>query len=250
MVTKVYSRTKSINDKPFIYCPGCSHGIIHRLLAEVIDEMDLSSQVVGICSIGCSVRIWNFLDFDWVQGAHGRAMAVGTGIKRANPEKIVFTYQGDGDLAAIGMLESFHAALRGENITVIFVNNGFFGATGGQLAPTTLAGQKTSTTLEGRDIKTQGTPVRMAELFASLDSTSYIARVAVNKPANVIKAKKALSHAFQAQKDEEGFSMVEIMAACPSNLKLSPVKSLKWVEENSLKYYQLGEFKKKEKNNG
>jgi 2-oxoglutarate ferredoxin oxidoreductase subunit beta len=238
-----YGRSKSILSEPFIYCPGCSHGIIHRLVAESIDELDIQGDVIGISSIGCSVRIWKFLDYDWVQGAHGRGMAVATGIKRAKPSKVIFTYQGDGDLAAIGMAETIHAAARGEKITVIFVNNGVFGATGGQLAPTTLVNQITSTTPEGRNPDLTGKPIRMAEQLSTIESASYIARVSVHDPGNILKAKKAVKKAFENQLNGGGFSMVEILATCPSNLKLSPVDSLKWLEENMLPYYPIGEFK-------
>jgi 2-oxoglutarate ferredoxin oxidoreductase subunit beta len=216
-MTEILKRTAGVLDEPFIYCPGCSHGIIHRLTAEVIDEMGLAEKTIGVSSIGCSVRIWKFLNYDFVQGAHGRGMAVATGIKRSNPEKIVFTYQGDGDLTAIGMAETVHAIARGEKVTVIFVNNSVFGATGGQLAPTTLMGQKTS--------------------------NGYLARTAVNNPANIKKTKEAIRKAFEAQVSGEGYGVVEILAACPSNLKVSPVKALEWIGTDMIPYYPLGEFK-------
>ena len=239
----VFGRTKSIDNEPFIYCPGCSHGIAHRLTAEALDEMGLRDNCIGVSSIGCSVRIWRFLDYDFVQGAHGRGLAVATGIKRAQPDKIVFTYQGDGDLAAIGMAETIHAASRGENITVIFINNCVFGATGGQLAPTTLLGQKTVTSPDGRDEKVTGKPIKVSELLASLDSTAYIVRESLDSAANIRKAKSAIKKAFQMQIDGKGFSCVELLAACPSNLKLSPVKSLQWIRDNMIPVFPLGVFK-------
>lgn len=240
---QVYSKTASLTAEPFIYCPGCSHGIVHRLVAEAVDELGIREKTIGVSSIGCSVRCWKFLDFDFVQGAHGRGLAVATGVKRSQPDKIVFTYQGDGDMAAIGMAETIHAAARGENVTVIFVNNSVFGATGGQLAPTTLLGQKTSTYPEGRDEKVIGKPIRMAEMLATLESTTYIARVALNNPANIMKAKKAVKKAFEIQVQGKGFACVELLAACPSNLKMAPVNALKWIETNMIPYYPLGEFK-------
>jgi 2-oxoglutarate ferredoxin oxidoreductase subunit beta len=240
---KIQGRTESITAEPFTYCPGCSHGIVHRLIAESIDELGIKEKTIGVSSIGCSVRCWKFLDYDFVQGAHGRGMAVATGIKRSHPDKIVFTYQGDGDLMAIGMAETIHAAARGENISVIFVNNTVFGATGGQMAPTTLVGQRTITSPEGRDPSLAGKPIRMSELLSTIESTVYIERVALNTPANVIKAKKAVKKAFEMQVEGKGFAMVELLAACPSNLKLSPVESLKWVEQNMIPYYPLGVFK-------
>jgi len=239
----ICGRTKSINDEPFIYCAGCSHGIAHRLTAEALDEMGLRDISIGISSIGCSVRIWRFLDCDFVQGAHGRGLAVATGVKRSQPDKIVFTYQGDGDLAAIGMGETIHAASRGENITVIFINNSVFGATGGQLAPTTLLGQKTVTSPEGRDEKITGKPIKVSELLASLDSTAYIVRESLDSAANISKAKAAIKKAFQMQIEGKGFSCVELLSACPSNLKLSPVKSLQWIRDNMIPVFPLGVFK-------
>lgn len=239
----VSGKTKSILAEPFTYCPGCSHGVAHRLTAEVLDEMGLHDKSIGVSSIGCSVRIWKFLDFDFVQGGHGRGLAVATGIKRAQPEKIVFSYQGDGDLASIGTAETIHAAARGENITVIFINNSVFGATGGQMAPTTLLGQKTTTYPEGRDENITGRPIKVSELLASLESTAYIARCSLDSPANIRKAKAAIKKAFQIQFENKGFSCVELLAACPSNLKLPPVDSLKWVRDNMIPVYPLGEFK-------
>ena len=241
-----FTRSNTINSEPYIYCPGCSHGIVHRLLAETIDELQIKEISIGVSSIGCSVRCWRFLDVDFVQGAHGRGLAVATGIKRTQPDKIVFTYQGDGDLMAIGMGESVHAAARGENVTVVFVNNTVFGATGGQLAPTTLLGQKTITYPKGRDEKVIGKPIRMSELLATLDTTSYVARVALDSPANIRQAKVALKKAFKVQIAGKGFSFVEFLAACPSNFRLPPVEAMKWITDNMIPYYPLGEFKKVE----
>lgn len=242
-MTEIYRRPDGILDEPFTYCPGCSHGIIHRLLAEVIDELNISETTIGVSSIGCSVRIWKFLKYDFVQGPHGRGLAVATGIKRSNPDKTVFTYQGDGDLSAIGMAETVHAIARGEKITTIFVNNTVFGATGGQLAPTTLLNQKTTTYPHGRNESVIGRPIRMSELLASLDSKGFIARVAVNNPINIRKAKEALKYAFEVQISGKGFGLVEFLAACPSNLKRSPVDAMKFIETDMIPYYPLGVFK-------
>ena len=236
-------RNKFILDEPFIYCPGCTHGIIHRILTEVIDELQIGERSIGVSSIGCSVRIWKFLNLDFVQGAHGRGLAVATGIKRASPDKVVFTYQGDGDLAAIGMAETVHAIARGEKITTIFINNSVFGATGGQMAPTTLLGQRTVTYPEGRDAEITGKPIRFAELLSSLDSKGYLARVAADSPANIKKTKEAVFKAFEAQISGKGYGLVEILGCCPSNLKKSPVDSMKWITSEMIPYYPLGEFK-------
>ena len=240
---EVFANPKCLTDKPFLYCPGCSHGIAHRLVAEAIDELGIRGRIVGVSTIGCSVRCWLNFDIDIVQGAHGRGMAVATGLKRALPDKVVFTYQGDGDLAAIGMGETLHAAARGEAITVIFINNGVFGATGGQLAPTTLVGQKTSTYPQGRDATWTGAPIRVAELLAQLPATTYVARDALTSPQRVLSAKQKVLKAFDAQITHGGFGLVELLAACPVNLKLKPVDALRWVEENMIPYYPLGEFK-------
>lgn len=249
-MTLIYKRPEIITDEPFTYCPGCSHGIIHRLVAESIEELGIQEKTIGVSSIGCSVRCWKFLNIDFIQGAHGRGLAVATGIKRAHPDNIVFTYQGDGDLLAIGMGETIHAAARGENITVIFANNAFFGATGGQLAPTTLIGQKTSTYPLGREASIIGKPIKISEMLTLLETTTYIARAALNNPSNIKKAKKYIKNAFQMQVEgKKGFFMVELLCACPSNLKKSPVDSLKWVEENMIPYYPLGEFKRINKGN-
>jgi 2-oxoglutarate/2-oxoacid ferredoxin oxidoreductase subunit beta len=242
-VKTVYERPASLTEFPFTYCPGCSHGLIHKLLAEVIDELKIREKSVGVTSIGCSVRAWKFIDTDMVQGAHGRGMAVATGLKRALPEQVIFTYQGDGDLISIGMAETMHAAARGENITVIFVNNAVFGATGGQMAPTTLLGQVTSSSPGGRDVKTTGHPIKMAEQLALLESTAYITRVAINNPSNIRKTKKAIKKAFENQIAHKGFSLVEILGICPTNLRKSPVDSLKWLNDQMIPVYPLGDLK-------
>ena len=244
-MTELFKRPDFILDEPFTYCPGCSHGIVHRLLSEVIDELGIRENAIGISSIGCAVRIWNFIDVDFIQATHGRAMAFATGAKRANPDKCVYTYQGDGDAMSIGTAETIHAIARGEKVTTIFVNNTFYGATGGQLAPTTLPGQKTSTYPEGRTPERIGNPIRTCELLATLDSEGYIARVALDTPAHIREAKKALKTAFEVQLRGEGFGFVEFLGCCPSNLKLaSPVEAWKWIGENSEKYFPLGVFKR------
>jgi len=245
MLQAVSARPKSLTANRFHYCPGCNHGIVHRLVAEVIDELGIREKTVGIASVGCSVLAYDYFNMDFQQAAHGRAPAVATGIKRALPDRVVFTYQGDGDLASIGTAEIVHAAARGENITVIFINNANYGMTGGQMAPTTLLGQKTTTSPAGRDAKVQGYPIRVCELLATLDGPAYLARVAVSKPARVVKAKKAIKRAFHAQLDMEGFSMVEVLSACPTNWGLSPVEALQWLEENMIPYYPLGVFRDK-----
>lgn len=238
-----FDRPACLTENPFTYCPGCSHGIAHRLVGEVVDELSLQNKIVGVSTIGCSVRCWRNFDFDFVQGAHGRGMAVATGLKRALPDNVVFTYQGDGDLAAIGMGETMHAAARGEAITVVFINNAVFGATGGQLAPTTLPGQKTSTYPKGRDVSWTGHPMGMAEILAGLPATTYIAREALTSPRNIFRAKRYLIKAFQAQIIHGGFGLVEMLGACPINLKLKPVDALKWVEDNLVSFFPLGELK-------
>lgn len=240
---KVYSRPKSLKTTPFHYCPGCGHSIVHRLIAEVIDEMDLQDKAIGIPPPGCSVIAYNYLDVDMAESAHGRGAAVATGIKRAFPGAIVFTYQGDGDLAGIGTAETIHAANRGENITTIFVNNAVYGMTGGQMAPTTLSGQKTTTTPYGRDGALEGYPIRMSEILALLKGVTYIERVAVNSPANIRKTKKAIHKAFQMQIDNVGFSMVEILSPCPTNWKMSPLESWRWIDEEMTKEFPLGVIK-------
>ena len=240
---KVFTRPKSLKNNPFHYCPGCGHSIIHRVIAELIDEMNLQDKVIGIPPPGCSVFAYHYFDIDMAESAHGRGAAVATGIKRTFPEAIVFTYQGDGDLAAIGTAETLHAANRGENITAIFVNNAVYGMTGGQMAPTTLLNQKTTTTPYGRDKKTEGYPIRMSEMMALTEGVVYIERTAVNSPANIRKTKKAIKKAFQAQIDNLGFSLVEILSPCPVNWKMSPLESWHWIDKEMTKVFPLGVIK-------
>jgi 2-oxoglutarate ferredoxin oxidoreductase subunit beta len=243
-VSKVIaSRTAALTETPFHYCPGCAHGIIHRLTAEVIDELGLQEKTVGVASVGCSVFAYDYFNVDMLQAAHGRAPAVATGVKRVLPEATVFTYQGDGDLAAIGTAEIVHAAGRGEKITVIFVNNANYGMTGGQQAPTTLLGQVTKTTPNGRTSEANGYPIRVCELLSSLTGAAYVARTAVFDPAHVTQTKKAIRKAFEVQEKGLGFSLVEVLGNCPTNWHLSPGDSVKWLKENMLPYYPLGEFK-------
>lgn len=239
----VYEKCKLITDNVMHYCPGCSHGTIHKLLAEVIEEMGLEDKCIGVSPVGCSVLAYNYIDIDWAESAHGRACAVATGIKRVSPDKMVFTYQGDGDLAAIGTGETIHACNRGENITVIYVNNAIYGMTGGQMSPTTLPGMVTTTTPQGRDVKLHGYPYKVADMVAMLDGTCYVTRQAVNTPANVRKAKKAIRKAFENSMDGKGLSMVEFVSTCSSGWKLTPVQSNKWMEENIFPAYPLGDIK-------
>ncbi|MCL2637468.1 MAG: thiamine pyrophosphate-dependent enzyme [Oscillospiraceae bacterium] len=237
-----FKRPNALIDTPTHYCPGCTHGIIHRLVAEVIDEMGIEGDTVGICPVGCSVLEYNYFNCDMMQASHGRAPAVATGVKRANPDKFVFTYQGDGDLAAIGTAETVHAAARGENITVIFVNNAIYGMTGGQMAPTTLPGQFTQTTPYGRETSREGFPVRVSEMLATLDGATYIERTMTVDPKSIATTKKAIRKAFEVQKAKKGFSMVEVLSTCPTNWGLTPLKALDWLKENMLPYYPLGVY--------
>ncbi|MPM50633.1 2-oxoglutarate oxidoreductase subunit KorB [bioreactor metagenome] len=239
----VFERPKSLTNVTTHYCPGCTHGIIHRLIAEVMDELDIAGKTIGIAPVGCSVFAYNYFNCDMVQAAHGRAPAVATGLKRALPDQIIFSYQGDGDLASIGTAEIVHAAHRGENITVIFVNNAIYGMTGGQMAPTSLLEQKTTTSPYGRQEAQTGKPIRMSEMLATLDSTALISRVSVHNAANVLKAKKMIKQAFIAQQKGLGFSMVEVLSTCPTNWGLSPIEALKWLEGNMIPYYPLKDFK-------
>ncbi len=239
----VFQKPKALTDAPLHYCPGCTHGIIHRLVAEAIDELGIEGKTVGVAPVGCAVMAYDYFACDMVEAAHGRAPAVATGLKRALPENIVFTYQGDGDLASIGMAETVHAATRGENITIIFVNNAIYGMTGGQMAPTSLPGQVTQTSPYGRDTKTAGFPIRVSEMLATLDGPEYITRVAVNNVKNVNAAKKAIKKAFQNQVEGKGFSLVEVVSACPTNWGMTPSKALQWVEEKMIPYYPLGVYK-------
>lgn len=239
----VFEKPKSLTDVPFHYCPGCTHGIIHRLVAESIDELGIEGKTIGIAPVGCAVLAYNYFACDMVEAAHGRAPAVATGVKRANPDNIVFTYQGDGDLASIGMAETVHAATRNENITVIFVNNAIYGMTGGQMAPTSLPGQVTQTSPYGRDVSLCGYPVKVCEMLSQLDGAEYIERVAVNNVKNVKLAKKAIKKAFQNQIDKKGFSLIEVISSCPTNWGMTPLNALKWLEENMIPYYPLGVYK-------
>ncbi len=239
----VYERPKAFTDITTHYCPGCTHGVAHRLVAEVIDEMGLRERTIGVASVGCSVFAYNYFNFDWVQSPHGRAPAMATGVKRVMPDKIVFTYQGDGDLASIGMAEIVHAATRGENITTIFINNTNYGMTSGQMAPTTLPGQKTTTSVNGRDVETQGYPIRVAELLSSLDGVSYMVRRSLHDPKDIRMAKKAIRLAFETQVRGLGFSMVELLSTCPTNWNMTPAQAQLWLAEKMLPYYPLNDFK-------
>ncbi|MBE7044115.1 MAG: 2-oxoglutarate oxidoreductase [Ruminococcaceae bacterium] len=242
-MAKVFQKPHGLTDAPFHYCPGCTHGICHRLVAEVLDELNIEGKTIGIAPVGCSVMAYDYFNCDMQEAAHGRAPAVATGVKRVHPDKIVFTYQGDGDLAAIGTAETVHAATRGENITVIFINNTIYGMTGGQMAPTTLPGQVTQTSPYGRDPHTQGFPIRMAEMLATLDGPSYIERVALDTVPNIKKAKAAIKKAFQNQIDQKGFSMVEVLSTCPTNWGLSPQEAIKRLQDEMIPYYPLGVYK-------
>lgn len=243
----VFEKTKGLTDNPLHYCPGCTHGIIHRLVAEALTELGVLGKTVGIASVGCSVFSYNYFNCDMIQAAHGRAPAVATGAKRANPDNVVFTYQGDGDLAAIGTAETVHSAARGENITVIFVNNAIYGMTGGQMAPTTLPNQITQTSPYGRDVTVVGYPVKVCEMLSQVDGATYLERVAVNNVKNIKKAKQAILHAFKNQIEGKGFSLVEVLSTCPTNWGLSPKDALKWLDENMETYYPLGVYKDKYK---
>jgi len=240
---KVYTRSASLTDMPSHYCPGCTHGVAHRLIAEVLDEMALLDQTIGVAPVGCSVFAYWYFNCDFVEAAHGRAPAMATGIKRVLPDRIVFTYQGDGDLASIGMAEIMHAAGRGENITVIFLNNAIFGMTGGQMAPTTLPGQKTSSSPTGRDVEQAGFPLHMSEILATMEGSGYIVRRSLHDPKNIRQAKKAIRTAFETQKAGLGFSMVELLSTCPTNWGLTPLDSLKFVEDRMMPVYPIGDYK-------
>ena len=235
-----FHKTKGLTDAVLHYCPGCTHGIVHRLVAESLEELGILGKTVGIAPVGCAVMAYDYFNCDKIEAPHGRAPAVATGAKRANPDNIVFTYQGDGDLAAIGTAETVHAATRGENITIIFINNAIYGMTGGQMAPTTLPGQVTQTTPYGRDVTRAGYPIRMCEMLSTLDGVAYAERVTVTDVPNVRNAKKAIKKAFQTQIDKKGFSIVEVLSTCPTNWGLEPVEALKWLKENMIPYYPLG----------
>ena len=240
----VFKKTKLMTDNELSYCPGCGHGVAHRLTMEVIEELGLEEKTIGVAPVGCSVLAYEFMNVDMQEAAHGRAPAVATGIKRVYPDKTVFTYQGDGDLAAIGTAETLHACNRGENITIIFINNGIYGMTGGQMAPTTLPGMKSSTSPYGRDVDMMGHPLKITELIAMLPGTVYVTRQAVHTPVLVRKAKKAIRKAFELQQENKGTTFVEIVSNCNSGWKMSPVESNKWLDENMLAYYPLGDIKK------
>ncbi|MBQ3866478.1 MAG: 2-oxoglutarate oxidoreductase [Clostridia bacterium] len=241
----VFQRPKALTDAPFHYCAGCTHGIVHRLVAEVLDEIDRMDRTVGIASVGCSVFSYNYFNCDMIQAPHGRAPAVATGVKRSHPDNIVFTYQGDGDLAAIGTAETVHAAARGENITIIFINNAIYGMTGGQMAPTTLPGQVTATSPYGRKPEIQGNPIHICEMLSTLDGTAYAERVAVDCVKDVLNAKKAIRKAFQTQIDKKGFSIVEVLSACPTYWGKTPEKALEWLKTDMIPFYPLGVFRDK-----
>ena len=239
----VFEKPKALTDAPLHYCPGCTHGIIHRLVAEALEELGVTGRTIGVASVGCSVFTYNYFNCDMVQAAHGRAPAVATGVKRSDKNNIVFTYQGDGDLAAIGTAETVHSAARGENITVIFVNNAIYGMTGGQMAPTTLPGQKTQTSPYGRDVEAVGYPVKVCEMLSQVDGATYLERVAVNNVKNVKNAKKAIKKAFENQVNGKGFSLVEVISSCPTNWGMTPQKALEWIDTNMIPYYPLGVYK-------
>jgi 2-oxoglutarate ferredoxin oxidoreductase subunit beta len=238
----VYEKSKLLTDVPLHYCPGCTHGIIHKLVAESLQELDAGGKAVGVAPVGCSVMAYNYFSCDMVEAPHGRAPAIATGLKRALPDGVIFTYQGDGDLAAIGTAETVHAATRGENITVIFVNNAIYGMTGGQMAPTTLPGQVTQTTPYGRDVTYAGFPVRVCEMLSTLSGVAYAERVSVDTVPNIRKAKAAIKKAFETQIAKKGFSIVEVLSTCPTNWGLTPLEALEWLRKNMMPYYPLGVY--------
>ncbi len=239
----VFDRPHALCDVPLHYCPGCTHGIVHRLVAEVIDELGIEGNTVGVAPVGCSVFAYNYFNCDMIEAAHGRAPAVATGMKRTHPDTVVFTYQGDGDLAAIGTAETVHAATRGENITIIFINNAIYGMTGGQMAPTTLPGQVTTTSPYGRDRNIQGNPIRVCEMLSTLDGTALAARVSVDNPKAIMNAKKMIRKAFDNQLAGRGFSIVEVLSTCPTNWGMTPRDALQWLRDNMIPYYPLGVYK-------
>lgn len=239
----VYQRPRSFTEAVTHYCPGCTHGVSHRLVAEVLDEMGLRERSIGVASVGCSVFAYNYFDIDFVEAAHGRAPAMATGIKRVFPDRTVFTYQGDGDLASIGMAEVMHAAARGENITIVFINNAIYGMTGGQMAPTTLPGMRTTSSPQGRDVEVAGMPIRMAEVLAKLDGSGYVVRRSLHDATNIRKAKKAIRTAFEVQQQGLGFSLVELLSTCPTNWGLTPNEALGFVEKQMIPFFPLGDYK-------
>lgn len=239
----IYTRSKALTDVPTHYCPGCTHGVVHKLVAEVLEELGITGDTIGIAPVGCAVLAYKYFNCDMFEAAHGRAPAVATGIKRSNPDKFVFTYQGDGDLASIGSGEIVQVAHRGEKISTIFINNGIYGMTGGQMAPTTLVGQKTTTSPLGRDEDWSGKPIRIAEMLATINGAKFVERVAVNTPANIRKAKRAIKECFQLQLDGKGFGIVEVLSTCPTNWGFPPAEALKWLEDNMIPYYPLGNLR-------
>ena len=245
-MTIVFQKTRGLTDVPTHYCPGCTHGIIHRLVAESLEELGVLDKAIGVAPVGCSVLAYKYFNCDMHEAAHGRAPAVATGIKRVNPDNFVFTYQGDGDLASIGTAEIVHAALRGEKISTIFVNNAIYGMTGGQMAPTTLVGQKATTAPYGRDPQHCGKPIRMSELLSTINGAKFVERVTVISPAHIRKAKKAIKECFKVQLEGKGFGIVEVLSTCPTNWGYTPQEALKWLEENMIPYYPLGNFKRPE----
>ncbi len=240
-----YEKSKGLTDTPLTYCPGCTHGVVHKLVAESLVELGLLDKAIAIASVGCSVFSYQFFNCDAQQAPHGRACAEATGIKRVLPDNIVFTYQGDGDLASIGIAETIHAANRGENITVIFINNAIYGMTGGQMAPTSLIGQKTTTSQDGRSVAQHGNPIKISEMFATIEGVAYLERVSVHDPKHVIKAKKAIKKAFQYQEEKRGFTMIEIISTCPVNWGVKPTDAMKWVASDMIPVFPLGIFKDK-----
>jgi len=242
----VFEKTKGLTDKPFHYCPGCTHGIIHRLVAESLEELNLVDDAIGVAPVGCAVFAYDYFNCDMQEAAHGRAPATATGIKRVNPGSAVFTYQGDGDLASIGTAEIVHAAMRGEKITTIFVNNAIYGMTGGQMAPTTLVGQKATTAPYGRDENHAGMPLRVSEMLATIPKAVFVERVSVFDVKHIIQAKKAIKRAFQIQMEGKGFSLIEVLSTCPTNWGKTPIEALKWLQDNMVPYYPLGNFRSPE----
>lgn len=240
---KVFGRSRSLRDAQTHYCPGCGHGVIHRLIAEVIDELDIRESVIGITTIGCAVVAYDYWDFDCVESPHGRGLAVASAVKRVRPRNIVFTYQGDGDLAAIGAGETIHAANRGENVTVVFVNNSVYGMTGGQMAPTTLIGQRTATTPRGRSVQAEGYPLKISELIAGLPGAAYVERCACDSPKGILKTRAAIKAGFLNQMEGKGFSLIEVLSACPTYWNLSPLESMDWMKEALMKEFPLGRLK-------
>ena len=241
----IFQKPKGLTDTPLHYCPGCSHGIVHRLVAQSLDDLGLTGKTVGVAPVGCAVFAYNYFNCDMIQAAHGRAPAVATGLKRADPDSIVFTYQGDGDLAAIGTAETIQSACRGENFTIIFINNAIYGMTGGQMAPTTLPGQITQTSPYGRDVSSAGMPIKVSELLATMEMPAYIERVSVDSVKNVKAAQKAIAKAFRYQSEGKGFTFIEVVSICPTNWGLSPLKSIDWMRENMLPYYKPGVYRDK-----